>query len=88
MNQYEMMREPIGSPSVYTTARGDFYISLSNIDMRAETASITVFSSPLVVWIWISVICMGLGALFALIPARQTVATEAKESVVGAVKTA
>ena len=32
MNQYQMMREPIGTPDVHTTAAGDFYISLSNID--------------------------------------------------------
>ena len=71
MNQYQMMREPIGSPDVYTTAAGDLYISLSNIDTRSETASITVYASPMVVWIWLSVIAMGLGALFGLIPARR-----------------
>jgi cytochrome c-type biogenesis protein CcmF len=79
MNQYQMMREPIGSPDVHTTAGGDFYISLSNIDPVNQTASITVFSSPLVVWIWISVIAMGIGALFGLIPSRRVVVSEAKE---------
>jgi cytochrome c-type biogenesis protein CcmF len=68
MNQYQQMREPIGTPDVYTTAGGDFYIALSNIDPQAGTASISVFASPLVVWIWISVVAMGLGALFGLIP--------------------
>lgn len=84
MNQYEMMREPIGSPDVHTTAAGDFYISLSNVDPRAETASISVFVSPLIVWIWISVIAMGLGALFGLIPARRSrvVAVEPERAVV------
>ncbi|HEX2836142.1 MAG TPA: cytochrome c-type biogenesis CcmF C-terminal domain-containing protein [Thermoanaerobaculia bacterium] len=81
MNHYERMREPIGSPDVYTTAAGDLYISLSNIDPAVETASVTVFASPLVVWIWISVIVMGLGALFGLIPARrERAAREAKEA--------
>jgi cytochrome c-type biogenesis protein CcmF len=71
MNQYQMMREPIGTPDVHTTAAGDFYIALSNIDPVAQTASITVFATPLVVWIWIAVILMGAGALFGLIPARR-----------------
>jgi cytochrome c-type biogenesis protein CcmF len=85
MNQYEMMREPIGTPSVHTTAGGDFYISLSNIDAAAETTSITVFAAPLVVWIWISVVVMGLGALFGLIPSRRRAATaEVRESLPGA----
>ena len=69
MNQYQMMREPIGTPDVYTTMAGDFYIALSNIDPVAETVSINVFATPLVVWIWIAVILMGVGALFGLFPA-------------------
>jgi cytochrome c-type biogenesis protein CcmF len=81
MNQYQMMREPIGSPDVHTTAGGDFYIALSNIDVARQTVSITVFAAPLVVWIWISVVLMGVGALFGLVPSRRraVVVSEAKE---------
>jgi cytochrome c-type biogenesis protein CcmF len=71
MNHYDRMREPIGSPDVYTTAAGDFYVSLSNIDVNNQTASITVFASPLIVWIWIAVVIMALGALVSLIPQRE-----------------
>ncbi len=71
MNQYEGMREPIGTPDVHTTAGGDFYLALSNIDLANQTTSITVYAAPLVVWIWISVIAMGLGALFGLVPSRR-----------------
>jgi cytochrome c-type biogenesis protein CcmF len=82
MNHYERMREPIGSPDVYTTAGGDLYVSISNIDPSAETASVTVFASPLIVWIWISVIVMGVAALFGLIPARRASAPrEAKDEI-------
>jgi cytochrome c-type biogenesis protein CcmF len=68
MNQYQMMREPIGSPDVYSTLAGDFYISLANIDPIGQSASINVYSAPLVIWIWISVICMGLGGLAGVLP--------------------
>ena len=81
MNQYQMMREPIGSPDVHTTAAGDYYIALSNLDPVAQTASITVFASPLVVWIWISVVAMGLSALFGLIPSRRRAVAAARESI-------
>jgi len=81
MNQYEMMREPIGTPDVYTTARGDFYMSLSNIDPATQTASITVYSSPLIVWIWIAVIVMALGALFGLRPKKVVAVRDAKAAV-------
>jgi cytochrome c-type biogenesis protein CcmF len=70
-NHNDRMREPIGSPDVYTTAAGDFYVSLSNIDVNNQTASITVFASPLIVWIWIAVVIMALGALVSLIPQRE-----------------
>jgi cytochrome c-type biogenesis protein CcmF len=70
MSQYQMMREPIGSPDIHSTLAGDFYISLANIDPVAETASINVYNVPLVGWIWIAVICMGLGALAGLFPSR------------------
>ena len=78
MNQYQAMPEPIGSPDVYTTAAGDFYLSLANIDPVAQTATVTVYKSPMIVWIWIAVIIMGLGGVVALIPPRRgaVVATE------------
>jgi cytochrome c-type biogenesis protein CcmF len=80
MNQYQMMREPIGSPDVHTTAGGDYYIAISNLDPVAQTASITVFATPLVVWIWISVVFMGLSALFGLVPSRRRAIVAARET--------
>ena len=71
MNQYEGMREPIGSPDVHTTALGDFYVSLANIDAVNERVTVSVFASPMIVWIWIAVIVMGIGGLVALIPPRR-----------------
>ena len=80
MNQYQTMREPIGSPDVYSTAAGDFYISLSNVDVASQTASITIFLAPMIVWIWISVILMGIGGLVSLIPARQRALAARRET--------
>jgi cytochrome c-type biogenesis protein CcmF len=82
MNQYQMMREPIGSPDVHTTAVRDVYISLSNVDSLTESASISVFVAPMVLWIWLAVIAMAFGALVSLIPARRAVVlSEAKEPI-------
>lgn len=89
MNQYERMREPIGTPDVHTTAGGDLYLALSNVDQAAQSASITVIATPLIVWIWIAVILMGVGALFGLIPARRrTVATSTASDLLPAESTA
>jgi cytochrome c-type biogenesis protein CcmF len=69
MNQYAMMREPVGSPDVYSTVKGDLYLSLLNIDPASQSVGVTVITMPMVGWIWFAVIAMGLGGLFALIPA-------------------
>jgi cytochrome c-type biogenesis protein CcmF len=81
MNQYDAMREPIGSPDVYTTAAGDFYLSLANLDPVSETATVTVYATPLIVWIWVGVIIMGLGGVVALIPHRQPRIAVAEERI-------
>ncbi|HEX7152622.1 MAG TPA: heme lyase CcmF/NrfE family subunit [Thermoanaerobaculia bacterium] len=72
MNQYQMMREPIGTPDVYTTAGGDLYLSLMNVDIASQSVGIHVIATPLVVWIWLAVIAMGLGGLMALFPPRRS----------------
>jgi cytochrome c-type biogenesis protein CcmF len=80
MNQYQTMREPIGSPDVHSTIGGDFYLALANVDAAAQTATVNVYVTPLIMWIWIAVILMGLGGLVALIPPRATaISSEARD---------
>jgi len=69
MNQYLTMREPIGTPAVYSTITGDLYVSIMNLD--GDSAGILVLNEPMIGWIWIAVIMMGLGGLVALIPSRR-----------------
>jgi len=71
MNQYVAMREPIGTPAVYSTITGDLYVSIMNID--SDSIGILVLTEPMVGWIWIAVIMMGIGGLVALIPSRKVV---------------
>ncbi|MGZ5493155.1 MAG: heme lyase CcmF/NrfE family subunit [Thermoanaerobaculia bacterium] len=70
MNQYLAMREPIGTPDVYSTIGGDFYLSVLNIDPEHQSAAVNAIITPFVGWIWAAVIMMGLGGLAALIPVR------------------
>ncbi|HEV2721506.1 MAG TPA: cytochrome c-type biogenesis CcmF C-terminal domain-containing protein, partial [Thermoanaerobaculia bacterium] len=79
MNQYPQMREPIGTPAVYSTLKGDLYLSIMNLD--GDTAGVLVLWMPMVGWIWFAVILMGIGGLVALIPSRTAVVVEAKDSV-------
>jgi cytochrome c-type biogenesis protein CcmF len=73
MNQYAAMREPIGTPAVHSTLKGDLYISIMNIAPDQQSAGIVVIYTPMVSWIWVSVLLMGLGGVVALIPQRSRV---------------
>ncbi|MEO8036884.1 MAG: cytochrome c-type biogenesis CcmF C-terminal domain-containing protein, partial [Acidobacteriota bacterium] len=70
MNQYAAMREPIGTPAVHSTLKGDLYLSLMSIDPASDTAGVLLITTPMVSWIWIAVLLMGLGGLIALIPTK------------------
>jgi cytochrome c-type biogenesis protein CcmF len=70
MNQYAAMREPIGTPAVYSTVAGDLYVSIMNLDGSGENAGLLLLITPLVSWIWAAVLLMGLGGIVALIPVR------------------
>ncbi|HEX3582673.1 MAG TPA: cytochrome c-type biogenesis CcmF C-terminal domain-containing protein, partial [Thermoanaerobaculia bacterium] len=68
MNQYLTMREPIGTPAVYSTVAGDLYVSIQNLDANSENVGLLLLITPMVSWIWIAVLLMGLGGVIALIP--------------------
>src|SRR6266487_6956282 len=80
MNQYAMMREPIGTPDVHSTLTRDLYLSIMNIDPASQTVSVMMLITPMVSWIWIAVFMMGIGGVIALVPMRRTVIlSEAKD---------
>jgi cytochrome c-type biogenesis protein CcmF len=72
MNHYTTMREPIGTPDVYTTPFNDVYLSLMNVDIAQQSVGVTVVNTPMVVWVWIAVILMGIGGMAALVPHRRS----------------
>ncbi len=71
MNQYAMMREPIGTPDVHSTITRDLYLSIMNIDPNSQSVGLMMIITPMVSWIWLAVLMMGVGGVIALIPARQ-----------------
>jgi cytochrome c-type biogenesis protein CcmF len=79
MNLYPTMREPVGTPDVYSTITRDLYLSIMNIDPASQSVSVMMLITPMVSWIWIAVILMGLGGLIALVPARAVILSEAKD---------
>ena len=77
MNQYAAVREPIGTPDVHSTLTHDLYLSIMNIDPGNQTVSVMMLITPMVSWIWIAVLMMGVGGVVALVPRRQRVVRQA-----------
>lgn len=76
MNQYQSMREPIGTPAVHSTITGDLYVSIQNLDGNGENAGLLLLITPMVGWIWGAVLLMGLGGVISIIPMRRTATVE------------
>jgi cytochrome c-type biogenesis protein CcmF len=71
LNYYRIQREPIATPAVREGLREDLYLVLMAYDDKGAHATIKAIVSPLVTWIWIGGIVMGLGVAFALWPRRR-----------------
>ena len=84
MNQYATMREPIATPAVHSTITGDLYLSIMSIDPSGDTAGVLLITTPMVSWIWGSVLLMAFGGLICLIPARRVYAARPERITVAA----
>jgi cytochrome c-type biogenesis protein CcmF len=66
LNYYPMSQQPIGTPSVRTRPKEDFYMSLMAYSQNGSSATVNVIVNPMIVWIWIGGGIVALGALFAI----------------------
>jgi cytochrome c-type biogenesis protein CcmF len=72
LNYYRIQREPIATPAVREHAREDLYLVLMAYDEKGQHATLKAIVSPLVAWIWIGGLVMGMGVIFALWPRRRS----------------
>ena len=70
INQYPSMREPIGTPAVYSRLSHDLYLTVMNI-MPDGRVGIRAIVTPAVLWIWIGVFVMTVGMALCLVPVRR-----------------
>ncbi len=73
INVFEDRGMSVGTPSVATSLTQDVYLTLQQApaDDAGETAAIRVIVQPLVTWLWIGGLVMGLGTLLAAFPGRR-----------------
>ncbi len=66
LNQYQSLREPIGTPAVRTTLTHDLYLSLQSVDGNGGIG-LRAIVTPAVVWIWIGVCVIVIGTVMSLV---------------------
>ncbi len=65
------MREPIGTPAVWSTVRGDLYFSLLQVADDGSWTTARIMTMPAVPWLWLSILMIAGGGSICLIPARR-----------------
>ena len=80
MNQYEIQREPVGTPAVRSFLTEDLYLSILNLDIDAGTVDLHALVNPMVGWIWAATGLMAIGGLIALIPRRASEAVSVRSA--------
>jgi cytochrome c-type biogenesis protein CcmF len=66
INQYPMMREPIGTPAVRTALSHDLYLTVMEM-LPDGRVGIRAILTPAVLWIWIGVVVMTFGMALCLV---------------------
>ena len=69
LNYYRAMREPIGTPAIYSTPVRDLYISLIELPEDGSYVTVRVMTMPGVFWLWIAGGIIALGTVISLLPA-------------------
>ncbi|NNC92749.1 MAG: hypothetical protein HKN80_09685, partial [Acidimicrobiia bacterium] len=83
LNQYARSAQPVATPAVDTSLRGDFYLSLTGIG--GGRISLDVFWFPFVWMIWLGGLLAAAAGMFSLVvrkPARQPVVPEEAAEIV------
>ena len=89
---YKASQQPTTEVSIWSTLKEDVYVVFAAATPDGKRAIIQVYYNPLVMWVWIGGIILGLGTLIAMLPNKKSIppkrakavrAEEAKEVEVG-----
>ncbi len=68
MNYYPMSQQPVPTPQVRSSLRGDLYLNLMAFREDGSNVTVKVIWEPLVPWIWFGGMVIVLGALIGIWP--------------------
>ncbi|MFQ5894122.1 MAG: heme lyase CcmF/NrfE family subunit, partial [Nitrospinota bacterium] len=63
--------EPTTEVAIRSTFREDLYLILAEFDRNTQAVSIKAIVNPLVVWVWVGLATITVGAVVAMIPSRR-----------------
>jgi cytochrome c-type biogenesis protein CcmF len=66
MNYYHVSDQPVPTPEVRSSLRGDLYVNLMAFDQNGANATVKVIVEPLVPWIWFGGLVVVIGAIIGL----------------------
>ena len=70
---YKASNQPTTEVSIWSTLKEDVYVVFAGGTRDGKKAIIQVYYNPLVMWVWIGGIVLGLGTLIALLPNKKAV---------------
>jgi cytochrome c-type biogenesis protein CcmF len=79
LRDYPNSAAAIATPAVRTSLGEDLYVTLLASDAGSGAVTLHLFVNPLVVWIWIGGLIVGLGSAFAIWPERRPVPVSVAE---------
>jgi cytochrome c-type biogenesis protein CcmF len=80
LRDYPNSQAAIATPAVRTSLGEDLYVTLLASDPETQAVTLHLFVNPLVVWIWIGGLIVGIGSAFAIWPEARRSAVPAAES--------
>lgn len=71
LNKYPTQREPVFTPAIHETLRGDFYVSIVELDLKEPYVVVRLIDMPGIGWLWLSPVIIALGSILAMWPERR-----------------
>ncbi len=71
-DQFTSSGETHANVGIITSWKQDVYVVLEEADLSKNVATLTVFTNPTVVWIWLGGLLLSLGGILFVLPRRRT----------------
>jgi cytochrome c-type biogenesis protein CcmF len=66
MNYYKVSDQPVPTPDVHSSVRGDLYANLMAFEPSGANATVKIIVEPLIPWIWFGGLVVVIGAVIGM----------------------